>query len=52
MLEADGETGLGSLSPQDPDWQRMKKPLQLLECIHVLLSGYVEDPSRVPAYDR
>ncbi|XP_048876664.1 nuclear pore complex protein Nup155 [Brienomyrus brachyistius] len=37
---------------RDPYWQRMKKPLHLLECIHVLLSGYVEDPSRVPAYDR
>lgn len=23
-----------------------------MECIHVLLSGYVDDPSRVPTYDR
>ncbi|KAL2294212.1 hypothetical protein Nmel_007937 [Mimus melanotis] len=33
---------------RDPYWSRMKKPLHLLECIHVLLSGYVQDPSRVP----
>ncbi|KFZ55857.1 Nuclear pore complex protein Nup155, partial [Antrostomus carolinensis] len=33
---------------RDPYWNRMKKPLHLLECIHVLLSGYVQDPSRVP----
>ncbi|XP_063996077.1 nuclear pore complex protein Nup155 [Pogoniulus pusillus] len=33
---------------RDPYWTRMKKPLHLLECIHVLLSGYVRDPSRVP----
>ncbi|XP_026721600.1 nuclear pore complex protein Nup155 isoform X2 [Athene cunicularia] len=32
---------------RDPCWNRMKKPLHLLECIHVLLSGYVHDPSRV-----
>uniref|UniRef100_A0A8B9NBL4 Nuclear pore complex protein Nup155 n=1 Tax=Accipiter nisus TaxID=211598 RepID=A0A8B9NBL4_9AVES len=32
---------------RDPYWNRMKKPLHLLECIHVLLSGYVHDPSRV-----
>uniref|UniRef100_A0A673ZIB4 Nuclear pore complex protein Nup155 n=1 Tax=Salmo trutta TaxID=8032 RepID=A0A673ZIB4_SALTR len=25
---------------QDPCWQRLKKPLHLVECIHVLLSGY------------
>ncbi|NWH73279.1 NU155 protein, partial [Piaya cayana] len=31
---------------RDPVW-RMKKPLHLLECIHVLLSGYVQDPSKV-----
>lgn len=37
---------------QDPCWQRVKKPLHLVECIHVLLSGYVNDPSRVPTYDR
>ncbi|KFO90279.1 Nuclear pore complex protein Nup155, partial [Buceros rhinoceros silvestris] len=32
---------------RDPYWNRMKKPLHLLECIHVLLSGYVHDPGRV-----
>uniref|UniRef100_A0A8C0B305 Nucleoporin 155 n=1 Tax=Buteo japonicus TaxID=224669 RepID=A0A8C0B305_9AVES len=32
---------------RDPYWNRMKKPLHLLECIHVLLAGYVHDPSRV-----
>ncbi|XP_065120565.1 nuclear pore complex protein Nup155 isoform X1 [Paramisgurnus dabryanus] len=37
---------------RDPCWQRLKKPLHLVECIYVLLSGYVEDPSRVPTYDR
>ncbi|XP_015195862.1 nuclear pore complex protein Nup155 [Lepisosteus oculatus] len=37
---------------RDPCWQRLKRPLHLVECIHVLLSGYVEDPSRVPSYDR
>ncbi|XP_026119490.1 nuclear pore complex protein Nup155-like [Carassius auratus] len=37
---------------RDPCWQRFKKPLHLVECIHVLLSGYVNDPSRVPTYDR
>uniref|UniRef100_A0AAX7TXA1 Nucleoporin 155 n=1 Tax=Astatotilapia calliptera TaxID=8154 RepID=A0AAX7TXA1_ASTCA len=37
---------------RDPCWQRLRKPLHLVECIHVLLSGYVEDPSRVPTYDR
>uniref|UniRef100_A0A8C5EGR8 Nuclear pore complex protein Nup155 n=1 Tax=Gouania willdenowi TaxID=441366 RepID=A0A8C5EGR8_GOUWI len=37
---------------RDPCWQRLKKPLHLVECIHVLLSGYVKDPSRVPTYDR
>uniref|UniRef100_A0A3Q3WJ45 Uncharacterized protein n=1 Tax=Mola mola TaxID=94237 RepID=A0A3Q3WJ45_MOLML len=31
---------------RDPCWQRLKKPLHLVECIHVLLSGYVDDPSR------
>ncbi|KFP73285.1 Nuclear pore complex protein Nup155, partial [Acanthisitta chloris] len=33
---------------RDPYWNRMKKPLHLLECINELLSGYVQDPSRVP----
>ncbi|KAM7368981.1 hypothetical protein PAMP_013281 [Pampus punctatissimus] len=37
---------------RDPCWQRLKKPLHLVECIHVLLSGFVDDPSRVPTYDR
>ncbi|KAM9841021.1 nuclear pore complex protein Nup155 [Aulostomus maculatus] len=37
---------------RDPCWQRLKKPLHLVECIHMLLSGFVEDPSRVPTYDR
>lgn len=37
---------------KDPCWQRLKKPLHLVECIHVLLLGYVEAPSRVPTYDR
>ncbi|XP_010081760.1 PREDICTED: nuclear pore complex protein Nup155, partial [Pterocles gutturalis] len=37
---------------RDPYWNRMKKPLHLLECIHVLLSGYVRDPSRVPTRRR
>ncbi|KAM6303695.1 nuclear pore complex protein Nup155 isoform 2-T2 [Podargus strigoides] len=32
---------------RDPYWNKMKKPFHLLECIHVLLSGYVHDPSRV-----
>ncbi|NXK00399.1 NU155 protein, partial [Corythaixoides concolor] len=32
---------------RDPFWNRMKKPLHLLESIHVLLSGYVQDPSRL-----
>lgn len=37
---------------KDPCWQRLRKPLHLVECIHVLLSGYVDDPSKVPTYDR
>ncbi|XP_056593188.1 nuclear pore complex protein Nup155 isoform X1 [Triplophysa dalaica] len=37
---------------RDPCWQRLKNPLHLVECIHVLLSRYAEDPSRVPTYDR
>ncbi|XP_028318058.1 nuclear pore complex protein Nup155-like [Gouania willdenowi] len=37
---------------RDPCWQQLKKPLHLVECIHILLSGYVKDPSRVPTYDR
>ncbi|XP_053153166.1 nuclear pore complex protein Nup155 [Hemicordylus capensis] len=37
---------------RDPYWSKMKKPLHLLECIHVLLSGYVQDPNRVAAFER
>ncbi|XP_066473036.1 nuclear pore complex protein Nup155 isoform X2 [Tiliqua scincoides] len=37
---------------RDPYWSKMKKPLHLLECIHVLLSGYVQDPNKVPAFER
>uniref|UniRef100_A0A7M4FH37 Nuclear pore complex protein Nup155 n=1 Tax=Crocodylus porosus TaxID=8502 RepID=A0A7M4FH37_CROPO len=37
---------------RDPYWNRMKKPLHLLECIHVLLSGYVQDPSKVLNFER
>lgn len=37
---------------RDPFWNRMKKPLHLLECIHVLLSGYVDDPNKVPSFER
>ncbi|XP_075040329.1 nuclear pore complex protein Nup155 [Mixophyes fleayi] len=37
---------------RDPYWSRVKKPLHLLECIHILLSGYVQDPSKVPSYER
>ncbi|MGH0162158.1 UNVERIFIED_CONTAM: hypothetical protein FKN15_049564 [Acipenser sinensis] len=36
----------------DPCWQRLKKALHLLDCIYILLSGYVEDPNKVPASDR
>ncbi|XP_065595993.1 nuclear pore complex protein Nup155 [Cyrtonyx montezumae] len=31
----------------NPYWNKMKKPLHLLECIHVLLSEYVQDPRKV-----
>ncbi|XP_038599878.1 nuclear pore complex protein Nup155 isoform X2 [Tachyglossus aculeatus] len=37
---------------RDPFWNRMKKPLHLLECIHVLLSRYVENPNQVLNYER
>ncbi|XP_030624241.1 nuclear pore complex protein Nup155 [Chanos chanos] len=37
---------------RDPCWQRLRKPLHLVECIHVLLSGYVDNPAQVPTYDR
>ncbi|KAF7243992.1 hypothetical protein EYD10_09814 [Varanus komodoensis] len=37
---------------RDPYWSKMKKPLHLLECIHVLLSGYVQDPNKVLAFER
>uniref|UniRef100_A0A8C0J747 Nucleoporin 155 n=1 Tax=Chelonoidis abingdonii TaxID=106734 RepID=A0A8C0J747_CHEAB len=37
---------------RDPFWSRMKKPLHLLECIHVLLSGYVQDPNKLLNFER
>ncbi|XP_068106698.1 nuclear pore complex protein Nup155 [Hyperolius riggenbachi] len=37
---------------RDPFWNRVKKPLHLLDSIHILLSGYVQDPNRVPSYER
>ncbi|KAM3938778.1 nuclear pore complex protein Nup155 isoform 1-T1 [Leptodactylus fuscus] len=37
---------------RDPFWARVKKPLHLLECIHVLLSGYAQDPNRVQRHER
>ncbi|XP_026571593.1 nuclear pore complex protein Nup155 isoform X1 [Pseudonaja textilis] len=37
---------------RDPYWSKMKKPLHLLECIHVLLSGYVQDPNKVATFER
>ncbi|KAM4809382.1 nuclear pore complex protein Nup155 [Rhinophrynus dorsalis] len=37
---------------RDPCWSRMKKPLHLLDCIYILLSGYVQDPNKVPSYER
>ncbi|KAE8636462.1 hypothetical protein XENTR_v10003006 [Xenopus tropicalis] len=37
---------------RDPWWSRMKKPLHLLESIYLLLSGYVQEPSKVPSYER
>ncbi|XP_051876297.1 nuclear pore complex protein Nup155 [Pristis pectinata] len=37
---------------RDPYWQRVKKPLHLLECIHVLLNAYVQEPNKVPAHER
>ncbi|XP_071991346.1 nuclear pore complex protein Nup155-like [Engystomops pustulosus] len=37
---------------RDPFWTRVKKPLHLLECIHVLLSGYAQDPNRVQRHER
>ncbi|XP_044520250.1 nuclear pore complex protein Nup155 isoform X2 [Gracilinanus agilis] len=37
---------------RDPFWTRIKKPLHLLDCIHVLLSRYVENPNQVPHYER
>uniref|UniRef100_A0A8C3YBW3 Nucleoporin 155 n=1 Tax=Catagonus wagneri TaxID=51154 RepID=A0A8C3YBW3_9CETA len=32
---------------RDPFWNRMKRPLHLLDCIHVLLTRYVGNPSQV-----
>ncbi|XP_073400058.1 nuclear pore complex protein Nup155 isoform X1 [Dendrobates tinctorius] len=37
---------------RDPFWTRVKKPLHLLDCIHVLLSGYAQDPNRVQKHER
>ncbi|XP_057697653.1 nuclear pore complex protein Nup155-like isoform X3 [Corythoichthys intestinalis] len=37
---------------KDPCWQLQNKPLHLMECIHHLLSGYVDDPSKVPTSER
>uniref|UniRef100_A0A4X2JYW2 Nucleoporin 155 n=1 Tax=Vombatus ursinus TaxID=29139 RepID=A0A4X2JYW2_VOMUR len=37
---------------RDPFWTRIKKPLHLLDCIHVLLSRYVENPNQVSNYER
>ncbi|XP_021570317.1 nuclear pore complex protein Nup155 isoform X2 [Carlito syrichta] len=37
---------------RDPFWTRMKKPLHLLDCIHVLLTRYVVNPSQVSNYER
>ncbi|MEE6458037.1 hypothetical protein FKM82_000160 [Ascaphus truei] len=37
---------------RDPYWNRMKKPLHLLDCIHILLSGFVQEPNKVPSYER
>lgn len=33
---------------RDPCWKRLKRPLHILDCIHFLLSGFVQDPSSVP----
>ncbi|KAM5264755.1 nuclear pore complex protein Nup155 isoform 2-T2 [Ctenodactylus gundi] len=32
---------------RDPFWNRVKKPLHLLDCIHVLLTRYVQNPTQV-----
>ncbi|XP_056402290.1 nuclear pore complex protein Nup155 isoform X2 [Hyla sarda] len=37
---------------RDPFWARVKKPLHLLDCIHVLLSGYAQDPNKVQRHER
>uniref|UniRef100_A0A8C4PPP1 Nucleoporin 155 n=1 Tax=Equus asinus TaxID=9793 RepID=A0A8C4PPP1_EQUAS len=37
---------------RDPFWNRMKKPLHLLDCIRVLLTRYVENPSQVSNCER
>ncbi|XP_039606595.1 nuclear pore complex protein Nup155 [Polypterus senegalus] len=37
---------------RDPVWQREKRPLHLLECIYVLLSAYVQDPTLLPVNER
>uniref|UniRef100_A0A8D0GR82 Nucleoporin 155 n=1 Tax=Sphenodon punctatus TaxID=8508 RepID=A0A8D0GR82_SPHPU len=51
-LEELKSPGPDGIHPRDPYWSRMKKPLHLLECIHVLLSGYVQDPNKVLNYER
>ncbi|XP_063310057.1 nuclear pore complex protein Nup155 [Pelobates fuscus] len=37
---------------REPYWNRMKKPLHLLECIHMLILSFVQNPSKVPNYER
>lgn len=37
---------------RDRFWTRVEKPLHLLECIHVLLSGYAQDPNKVQRHER
>ncbi|XP_077354036.1 nuclear pore complex protein Nup155 isoform X2 [Festucalex cinctus] len=37
---------------KDPCWQRLNRPLHVVECIQLLLTDYVEDPSRVPTNQR
>ncbi|XP_034956535.1 nuclear pore complex protein Nup155 [Zootoca vivipara] len=37
---------------RDPYWSKMKKPLHLLECIHVLLSAFVQEPNKILAFER
>uniref|UniRef100_A0A8C5LJD4 Nuclear pore complex protein Nup155 n=2 Tax=Leptobrachium leishanense TaxID=445787 RepID=A0A8C5LJD4_9ANUR len=37
---------------REPCWNRLKKPLHLLECIHILISKFVQDPNQIPNYER